>query len=292
MPELPEVETVRTTLQTRLLGRVIERATIKRRDMLVVPGDPPGGFSRSARGAAPRFRRVRAADLLGGDRVDGVLRHGKQLAIVGASGRVLCVHLGMSGALLWRAPGKRLERADHVHAHWRLDDGSRLVFRDPRRFGGLWSFPGMDNLRLARWDALGPDALAVTSAQLGRALARSRRPVKAALLDQRAIAGVGNIYADEALFGSDIDPRRPAESLTRTETTRLARAIRGVLARAVRARGSTLRDYRDADGDPGAFQLAHSVYGRAGLPCHACGSPLASALVGQRTSVWCNACQA
>ncbi len=291
MPELPEVETVRRTLEPRLLGRAVVTTRLHRRDMLVVPGDPPGGFSRARANNGRRPRRVRSADLLGGGTIAELVRHGKQLALVGSSGRVVCVHLGMSGWLVWRARGVRLDQADHVHAAWRLDDGSRLVFRDPRRFGGIWAMQSMDDLRRERWDALGPDALGVRAEQLRRGLGDSHRAIKAALLDQGVVAGVGNIYADEALFESRIDPRRPAGSLSADEAAALARAIRRVLARAVKARGSTLRDYRDGDGAPGAFQRAHSVYGRAGEPCRSCGAPLASGLLGQRTSVWCPACQ-
>ncbi|MEZ6242503.1 MAG: bifunctional DNA-formamidopyrimidine glycosylase/DNA-(apurinic or apyrimidinic site) lyase [Phycisphaerales bacterium] len=292
MPELPEVETVRRTLEARVVGRRVTSATLKRRDVLVMPGDPAGGFSRARGEGRVEYGRVRQRDLLAGDVLGEVIRHGKQLAIVGDSGRVVCVHLGMSGNLIWRAPRARLEHAGHVHTVWRLDDGSRLVFRDPRRFGGLWAFPSLEALWASRWDALGPDAIRVRAPQLQRALARTDRAVKAALLDQSVVAGVGNIYADEALFGAGVDPRRPGASLTPAECASLARQIRGVLARAVTARGSTLRDYRDANGDSGAYQLAHSVYGRGGEPCPKCGGALASALVAQRTTVWCPSCQA
>jgi len=291
MPELPEVETVRRTLEARVLGRRVTRATLRRRDVLVLPGDPAAGFSRAGRASGAPARRARGHDLLSGDVVAAVVRHGKQLAIVGGTGRVVCVHLGMSGGLIWRAPGARLENGAHVHAIWRLDDGSRMVFRDPRRFGGLWAFPSMDELRRARWDALGPDAIGVGARALRDALARTDRPVKAALLDQCVLAGVGNIYADEALFAARVDPRRPGASLTPGECAALARHVRRVLARAVAARGSTLRDYRDADGLSGGYQLAHSVYGRGGEACPSCGGTLASAAVAQRTTVWCPACQ-
>lgn len=293
MPELPEVETLRRSLEPRLVGRRIVRATLHRRDVLVLPGDPEGGFSRARAGARPV--RFRARDLLAGARVTGLVRRGKQLGVVGrvdpGDQPALCVHLGMSGRLLWAPAGARPALVDHVHASWRLDDGSRLVFRDPRRFGGLWAFASVGELERARWGRLGPDALGVTARALAGALAGSRRAIKGALLDQGVVAGVGNIYADEALFAAAIDPRREAGSLDPDQTQALARQLRRVLRRAVRARGSTLRDYVDAEGRAGAFQLSHAVYGRAGQACRSCGGVLESGLVAQRTTVWCPACQ-
>ncbi len=183
------------------------------------------------------------------------------------------------------------EPLGHVHAQWRFDDGARLVFRDPRRFGRLWAFPSLHALRDARWSGLGPDGLSLTAAQLRVALAGSRRPVKGALLDQTRVAGVGNIYADEALFAAGVGPSRAAGSLTKPEHTRLAREIRRILNRAIKAKGSSLRDHTTPEGAPGAFQLAHKVYGRGGHPCKVCGGPLLCEQIAQRTTVSCPACQ-
>jgi len=289
MPELPEVETIRRALDDRLVGRRVVRAILHRRDMLILPGDPPGGFSRSNTEAKPkRFTRGR---LLQDARIERTLRHGKQLAIAGDDGRTVCVHLGMSGQLLLVQPDDGGESLGHVHAEWAFDDGTRLLFRDPRRFGGLWSFPSVEDLRRARWDGLGPDGLSLTARQCSRALAATHRPVKGVLLDQSRIAGVGNIYADEALFASGIRPTRPGDSIAKGEASALAREIRAVLRRAIRAGGSSLRDHRTPFGDPGSFQLSHKVYGRAGAPCGRCRTTLKGERLAQRATVFCPACQ-
>jgi len=190
--------------------------------------------------------------------------------------------------LLWAPAGGRLP-TDHVHATWRLDDRSRLVFRDPRRFGGLWAFPSRDEL--PPWKGLGPDALELAPGDWAKLFARARRPIKAALLDQGLVAGVGNIYADEALHQAGIHPGATASELSEAQALALGAAVGCLLALALQAGGSTLRDYRGAEGQPGAFQLQHRVYGRAGQPCLACGRTLRVGLLGQRTTVWCDRCQ-
>lgn len=288
MPELPEVETVRRRLAEHITGRTIVRATLHRRDVLVIPGDPAGGFSRQAETVRPK--RARPSHLLQDSTLEEPRRHGKQLALVADDGRTLLVHLGMTGALLHAAAGARLAKTDHIHATLRLDDGSRVVFRDPRRFGGLWSLPTRDTLD-ARWSALGPDALSASGDELHERLARTRRHIKAALLDQTVIAGVGNIYADEALFLSEIHPCRPSQSVTPREATRIADAIRQVMTQALAAGGSTIRDYVGSDSSPGAFQTQHAVYGKSGSPCPRCGQALDRLLVAQRTTVACSNCQ-
>ena len=224
MPELPEVETIRRELEP-LIGRRIIGAKLHRRDMLVMPGDPPGGFSRSRSGATPK--RVRKRDLLEGAVVQDLCRRGKQLAIVSDIG-VICVHLGMSGQLLLSAD-EHASAPDHVHASWRFDDARELRFRDPRRFGGLWAFPSVEALQQQRWHELGPDGLTLSAKQLAGALTGTQRSIKGVLLDQRRVAGVGNIYADESLFAACVQPDRPACELTPSETSALAREIRGVL---------------------------------------------------------------
>ncbi|MEQ8318111.1 MAG: bifunctional DNA-formamidopyrimidine glycosylase/DNA-(apurinic or apyrimidinic site) lyase [Phycisphaerales bacterium] len=286
MPELPEVEHLRRTLEPRLLGRSVVRATLHRRDVAVGPNDPPGGFARQRTPARPS--RLRSTQMLEGVRVVRIDRRGKLLAVIGEDGRALGVHLGMTGQLLWAPAGGRLP-TDHVHATWRLGDGSRLVFRDPRRFGGLWLAPSRGDL--PPWQGLGPDALTLEPEALPAILAKARRPMKAALLDQRLLAGVGNIYADESLHRAGIHPGELACDVEAGRLVRLGRELAALLARAVRAGGSTLRDYRGAEGQAGAFQLQHAVYGRAGEPCRTCGRVLASGLLAQRTTVWCDACQ-
>ncbi|MCC6661860.1 MAG: bifunctional DNA-formamidopyrimidine glycosylase/DNA-(apurinic or apyrimidinic site) lyase [Phycisphaerales bacterium] len=284
MPELPEVETVRRGLLRIMVGQRVERACLVRTDFCVTEhGGPP-----------------RPQELLQGAVVTDVVRHGKQLAIVADSGRVLRLHLGMSGQVRG-ASGLDLATLTHVHAWWRLGRPAAprrtpghpglVLFRDPRRFGGLWTHASMDAVRAGPWAALGPDALSVTTPQMARGLAGSRRAVKAALLDQAVLAGVGNIYADEALFRARIAPARQSGRLTATEVVRLATSIRAVLRHAIAARGSTLRDYVDAEGKPGRSQLRHLVYGRAGMPCPGCGRRLTSREIAQRTTVFCTHCQ-
>lgn len=290
MPELPEVESIRRSLEPRLLGRAVRSATLHRRDVLVLPGDPFGGFARQ-RGAArhTRPRRARGVDLLADADITALHRHGKQLALMASTGHVLVVQLGMSGQLFHRAAGERVPDTTHIHATWRFDDG-RLIFRDPRRFGGLRALPTTHDLQQL-WSTLGPDALTINPDALSASLADAARPLKAALLDQSLIAGVGNIYADEALHLARLSPTRSAAQLSASDTTRLATAIRQVIAHAIEAGGSTLRDYVDANGDPGTYQLSHAVYGRGGQPCTRCGKTLRSTILAQRTTVWCPHCQ-
>lgn len=275
MPELPEVEHLRRTLLRVLPGRRVVEARLVRADV----GSAHDGTTPSAR------------DLLAGGRITRLIRHGKQLAIAAEDGRAVRVHLGMTGQLLVLAAGEAPRRADHVHARWRLDDGSTMLFRDPRRFGGLATYPSLEALRVAEWARLGPDALTITGQRLGAVLAGSRRPVKAVLLDQGVLAGVGNIYADESLFRAGLHPRLSAHRVVGPAADRLARAIRLTLSQALGRGGSSVRDYVDGTGRPGRFQHLHRVYGRAGAPCLTCGRPLAASVVAQRTTVFCRRCQ-
>lgn len=289
MPELPEVETVRASLEP-LIGRRVESARVVTRRVLVVPGDPAGGFSRAP--GDPRPRPVRKGSLLEGARVASLERLGKQLAIVAGDGRALGAHLGMTGRFrLHDDPPKAREA--HTHIEWRFDDGSALAFVDPRRFGGVWAFPTFGDLRGERWSSLGPDALGVTPEMLRDNLRGTKRAIKAALLDQRVLAGLGNIYADEALFLARVRPDRVAGRLSPRTLARLSDAIRAVLRDSIDSGGSTLPDnmYRDAGDAGGGYQTRWRVYGRAGQACVACGKTLRSGTVGQRTTVWCPACQ-
>jgi len=276
MPELPEVERVRMGIDDAMRDRRVASVRVTRGDVI---------DSTAVNGG-------RAAALLRGTRIAATKRHGKQLAIIAREGPAICIHLGMSGQLYRVAANGRVRQADHVHVTWRLDDGTRIVFRDVRRFGGIWTFPTFESLHARRWSSLGPDALTITSRDLRPPLATTRRSVKAVLLDQRAIAGIGNIYADEACFRAGIRPSRAAPSLSRDEIRRLAAAIRTTLSHAIRAGGSTIRDYLDGTGEPGGFQNHWAVYGRAGSPCVGCVTPLATGQVAQRTTVWCEWCQA
>ena len=277
MPELPEVETVRRALLPLLVGRRVARVELRREDVVV----------GSRTGEA----------LLEGATIRGIERRGKQMAIVGeARGvrRVLVVHLGMTGQLVHHARAEALSSTTHVHALWTVERGARgggvLMFRDPRRFGGLWTLEGEEALRL-RWALLGPDGLGVEAETLRERAGASRRSIKAALLDQWVVAGVGNIYADEALFLAGIRPRRMCARLSVREWMVLAGAVREVLARAIEHGGSTVRDYVGGTGEPGRAQLIHAVYGRAGEGCVRCGGVLRGGVVAQRTTVWCPVCQ-
>lgn len=289
MPELPEVEHLRLSLLPRLLGRTITLARVHRRDVVVAPGDPPGGFARAA--GTPRPRRLGPAALLSGARVAELRRIGKQLAIIADDGRTACIHLGMSGQLRWHAADNNRRNATHEHLTWTLDDRSTLIFRDPRRFGGVWVFPSIAALYASRWSGLGPDALSITTEELASGFQSSKRPLKAALLDQSVIAGVGNIYADEALFASRISPLRPASDLRRKEVEALAASIRKIMLASINAGGSSLRDYLDGEGNRGQNQHRFAVYGRGGEPCTVCARPLASMRLAQRATVMCSACQ-
>jgi formamidopyrimidine-DNA glycosylase len=283
MPELPEVESVRRSLEPCLTGRGVTRVECRRRDVVVAPGDPPGGFSRHRGHARPV--PIVPGMLLEGRTIRGLDRRGKQLALLTDSGPALIVHLGMTGRLEHTTGG---DDPPHTHLVWVLDDGSRLRFADPRRFGLVRIAPAGP---APLWAELGPDALTIGARTLHGAVCRSRRAIKAILLDQAVLAGVGNIYADEALHASGVHPARPGASLDAAETGRLAREIRGVLGRAVRAGGSTVRDYRDGAGRPGSYQHRHRVYGRGGLACVSCGGVLEQGTIAQRTTVWCPRCQ-
>lgn len=280
MPELPEVETVRRTLEPLLVGRRVSRVELRRAD--IVEGD------RSA------------SALLEGSTIEAIRRHGKQMALIGSgagAGRALIVHLGMTGQLVHHATRPDLSSTNHVHAVWTMETCAAtkrepagvLVFRDPRRFGGLWPL-SLDALR-DRWSELGPDALEATGEGLRERGGRSARAVKGVLLDQSVVAGVGNIYADEALFRAGIRPTRGARRVRREEWDALALAIGGVMRAALEAGGSTVRDYVGGTGERGQAQLGHAVYGRMSEPCIGCGATLKGGVVAQRTTVWCARCQ-
>lgn len=284
MPELPEVESLRRALEPQLLGRTVVRVRVQTRSILSMPTDPLVGFIRSHQDVKPA--RIEPCLLLQGCSISRLARYGKQLAIISAEGPALCIQLGMTGGLSLNTKKQR-----HTHAAWLLDNDSRLAYVDPRRFGLVAAHPSFESLRETRWISLGPDALSITARQLQQACKRSRRSIKALLLEQQAIAGVGNIYADESLFAAKIHPATPAIDLDVLQIHTLAQAIRRTLRAAVKAGGSTIRDYRSPTGMPGAFQDRHQVYDRAGRPCLHCGSLLQRIVIAQRGTVFCPACQ-
>jgi formamidopyrimidine-DNA glycosylase len=274
MPELPEVETVRRRLEPVLSGRRLERVEILD-SRLTRPLDP-----------------TEVAAELVGERVEAVDRRGKYLVVRFESGRSLLIHLRMTGNLLHVSRDRPSESDSHVRAVVRLDDGSDIVYRDVRRFGTwLLSEPGEAEPYLAARLGGEPLARTFTSTRLGEALHGRRAPVKAALLDQRRLAGVGNIYADEALWRARIDPRRPAGELSDEELRALHRGIRAALNAGIARQGATLRDYRTPDGDSGTMQHEFKVYGRAGEPCERCGHPIEKLRSAGRGTWYCPGCQ-
>jgi formamidopyrimidine-DNA glycosylase len=272
VPELPEVETVRTRLEPALVGRVFEAVDI-RDSRLTRPFDP-----------------TEVAAELQGERVVAVDRRGKYLVVRFESGLVLLVHLRMTGAFLHPRNGAVDER--HTRAVVRLDDGSDVAYRDVRRFG-TWALLRTDELDPYLATRLGDEPLGerFSTANLRERLRGRRAPVKAALLDQRTLAGIGNIYADEALWRARIDPRRAAGSLAEDELRRLHRGIRGALRAGIERQGATLRDYRAPDGERGRMQHEFKVYGRTGDPCPRCKGPIEKTRLGGRGTWFCPACQ-
>ncbi|RMD49744.1 MAG: bifunctional DNA-formamidopyrimidine glycosylase/DNA-(apurinic or apyrimidinic site) lyase [Alphaproteobacteria bacterium] len=283
MPELPEVETVRRGLEPVLVGRRIRRAE---------PRSP--GLRRP-------FPRDLAARLTGA-RVRALGRRGKYLlADLGARG-TLVIHLGMSGRVLVDAQPlaeaahhHRRDPGPHDHLLLTLEDGAQVVLNDARRFGLVLLLPPGDALAMPPLAALGPEPLGNrfdADWLLGRAASR-RTAIKALLLDQGVVAGLGNIYVCEALWAAGIDPRRPAGELSAAEAERLVRMIRDVLERAIAAGGSSLRDHRQVNGELGYFQHRFAVYDREGAPCQrpGCAGEIIRIRQGGRSSFLCPRCQ-
>jgi formamidopyrimidine-DNA glycosylase len=267
LPELPEVETIRAQLAPRLEGRMLTRVEI----------------------LDPRLTRpvdlFEVAEELEGDVVVAVERRGKYLLLRLESGLALLVHLRMTGSFGFTP-------VSHERAVVELDDGSRLAYRDVRRFG-TWLV--LEDAELEPYLATknGPEPLGrrFTSRWLGAELARRRAPLKAVLLDQRVVAGLGNIYADEALWRARLSPLRPASSLAAGDAARLARAIRAALRTGIERQGSTLSEYRTPDGAAGSMQEEFRVYGRDGEPCPRCRATVAKTRVGGRGTWYCPRCQ-
>ena len=274
MPELPEVETVRRRLEPVLVGRTL-------RDVEILDGRLTRPFDPSE-----------VAAELTGERVAAVERRGKYLIVRFETGRVLLIHLRMTGSLLV-ARREGLPEDPYRRAVVRLDDGSDVAYRDVRRFG-TWLLLEPGELQAYLATRVGDEPLAVlfTASKLGERLTGRRAAVKAALLDQRTVAGLGNIYVDEALWRARIHPLRPAESLDRDELRRLHRAVRATLEHGIARQGSTLRDYALPDGGSGSMQDEFKVYGRGGEPCDRCGTPIAKTRVAGRGTWFCPSCQA
>jgi len=270
MPELPEVETTRRGIAPHISGQTV-------RDVVV----------RNRRLRWPVPRRLAAG--LPGHTIRAVERRGKYLLLRCDNGTVI-VHLGMSGSLRIVPAATPAGKYDHVDLV--LTNGSCLRLRDPRRFGAvLWTTT--DPLRHKLLKDLGPEPLA--DALSGDCLYERSRgrttAVKQFLMDSRVVVGMGNIYVNEALFRAGVHPLRAAGRISRERYRRLAQAIKQVLRAALKAGGTTLRDFARSDGSPGYFKLKLRVYGRAGLPCPACHRPLAHLRQGQRSTYYCKHCQ-
>ncbi|MDO6586254.1 bifunctional DNA-formamidopyrimidine glycosylase/DNA-(apurinic or apyrimidinic site) lyase [Salipiger sp. 1_MG-2023] len=282
MPELPEVETVRRGLAPVMEGARIASAQVNRPDLRWPFPD-------------------RMADRLTGARIERLRRRSKYILADLDTGETLLVHLGMTGRML--VSGDALGRfvhdhpvaQKHDHVVFDLEGGARVTFNDPRRFGA------MDLMQTASADshpllaALGPEPLgnAFNESHLAKALAGRSMPVKSALLDQKIVAGLGNIYVCEALYRAGIDPRRRVNAIAAARIASLVPIIRQVLEEAIAAGGSSLRDFRQADGELGYFQHSFDVYGREGQPCRTpgCGRQVQRVVQSGRSSFYCGACQ-
>lgn len=270
MPELPEVETTKRGIAEYVEGHRVEAMTVRER----------------------RFRRPVPEDLeslLIGQRIGTLSRRAKYLLLPVAEGHLLW-HLGMSGSLRLSAPDAPLKKHDHIDLT--LSSGWQLRYHDPRRFGSVDFLKG-DPLCDPRLASLGPEPLSADfdAPYLVARATKRRVPVKAFIMDNAVVVGVGNIYATEALFQAGIDPRTPAGQVSEAAYTLLVMAIKRVLAEAIAQGGTTLRDFVSGQGAPGYFAQQLNVYGRAGQPCLRCNTPLEHTIIGQRASVFCPQCQ-
>jgi formamidopyrimidine-DNA glycosylase len=276
MPELPEVETVRFGLAHLLENHPkITRVKLTRADIRF---PIPKNFAK----------------LLEGQTITGVRRRAKYL-LIETDKISLLSHLGMTGSWRVETPASLMKSiGPHDHCFIELSDKRTLIYRDPRRFGVLDLVkPGEEETHL-RLRALGPEPLDETkfTTEFLFELSRKRKTaLKVFIMDQRVVVGVGNIYASEVLFRAKIRPQKRAGKMTKQEAERLVVAIRSILKAAIMAGGSSIRDYKNAEGDSGSFQSSHQVYERAGEPCRSCGQALKSKVLGGRSTYWCPTCQ-
>jgi len=270
VPELPEVETIARGLANAVTGKTVASAAVTMRKIAIAP-------------EGETFEQA-----LAGEMIASVGRRGKYVLFQLASGRRLAVHLRMTGRLIVQG-AQYTEPYPCTHVLLTFTDGSRLCFADVRQFGRMRLLAAGDP-----WDADGgvePLSEGFTSEAFVSMLDGRRTPIKSFLLDQTRIAGVGNIYACEALWEAGIRPSRPSYKISKPARRRLHGAIRDVLHRSIEARGTSVDDYVDAEGLKGGFQNQLAVYGRLGQPCPRCGKPIVRTVMGQRGTWWCRGCQ-
>jgi formamidopyrimidine-DNA glycosylase len=276
MPELPEVESLRRILARSAVGRTVVAAQVKQ--------------ARLRRTIAPDF-----AAAITGHTIERIGRRAKYLMIELSGGYLMMVHLGMSGSLTHRRDDFDGASFDprHDHVEFVFDDGSRLVYNDPRRFGLIRLVARAEVETIAELKDLGPEPFAkeFNGEYLWRVSRGRSAAIKNLLMDQRVVAGVGNIYASEILFRARVRPARRAGRATRAELDRIARITADVLREAIGSRGTTFRSYRDSRGQPGRFASKLRVYDREGQPCVECATPIRAAVIGQRSSFFCPHCQ-
>lgn len=267
VPELPEVEVTRRGLVHAWVGSTIEKVWTTK----------PNYFFATSPDILKRRLRGRCTTRL--------IRHGKYIVAELDDGARLLCHLGMTGQITARP----LAPDPHVHLKLSVSQSATITFRDVRKFGKVeYLPPGQSSARL---DRLGPDALSIDADALGRSLARRSVPIKTALLDQSVLAGVGNIYADEALFDARVRPSRPANRLGSRTITRLLSSVQTVLLASIEGGGSTVNDYLKPDGTLGGYQDWHRVYGKRGQPCPRCSTPLSHSTHAGRSTHFCKKCQ-
>lgn len=273
MPELPEVETIVADLRPHLVGRTITRCELS--FPTIVRHPEPEAF----------------VDSITGMRIESVGRRGKYILVGLGGDLLLVVHLGMTGQLRLVDPAAPLEK--HTHAVFFLDNGEQLRYRDPRRFGRLLLGTEQALVASKKMPRLGPEPIdpEFAAEELYRRLRKRRTALKAVLLDQGAIAGVGNIYADESLHRARLRPDRVASTVSKRSAQRLHESLRASLQIAIENRGSSVDTYRDAWGEIGGQQEKLLVYGRAGEPCFTCGRPLSMIRIAGRSTVFCRRCQ-
>lgn len=269
MPELPEVETTRRGIEPYIVGKKITQVIVRERRL--------------------RWTIPDELDVLASEQtIEGVTRRAKYLLIKLQSGNIL-IHLGMSGSLCIVNSNTPINKHDHVDIS--LAGGTVLRYRDPRRFGCiLWVQDPMAHDLLMH---LGPEPLTndFNAHYLYKVSIKRSIAIKLLIMNNKIVVGIGNIYANEALFAAGIKPSRPANSISKARYQKLVKCIKEVLTKAINAGGSTLRDYVGSDGHPGYFQQTLNVYGRGQQPCKLCGRILKETKLGQRTTVWCDHCQ-